>query len=210
MRRHFPLLLVSLWLAAAWIGIGLLSAYDGAPGGVAGVPGHWPSKSKLPHPSGRPTLIMFVHPKCPCTRASIGELAVLMTHCQGRVTASVVFLRPKGSGEDWPHTGLWRSAEAIPGVTARADEGGNEAASFKVTTSGHVVLYDLHGKLLFSGGITSSRGHYGDNAGLSAIVDLLNHGAAAMPETPVFGCSLLDPKSECSAKDPLCKRRLRL
>jgi hypothetical protein len=129
---------------------------------------------------------------------------VLMTHCQNRVKCCVVFYQPAGSGEDWPRTDLWRSAEAIPGVTVRADEAGAEARSFQVTTSGRVVLYDVDGKLLFSGGITSSRGHYGDNAGRSAVTQLLHHEVANTPETPVFGCSLLDPKQECTAKDALC------
>jgi len=82
-------------------------------------------------------------------------------------------------------------------VIVRADQEGNEARCFQVTTSGHVVLYDVHGKLLFSGGITVSRGHSGDNDGRSAIMKLLNHEMVAVPETPVFGCSLLNPKPEC-------------
>jgi hypothetical protein len=100
---------------------------------------------------------------------------------------------------------LWRSAEAIPGVTVRADQDGNEARCFQAKTSGHVALYDVHGKLLFSGGITSSRGHSGDNAGRSAIMKLLKH-EMAVGETPVFGCSLLSPEPERSAKKTVCTR----
>jgi len=72
-----------------------------------------------------------------------------------------------------------------------------------VTTSGHVVLYDADGKLVFNGGITSSRGHSGDNAGRAAITKLVHHESAAVPEAPVFGCSLLDPKQECGPQDTL-------
>jgi len=56
---------------------------------------------------------MFAQPWCPCTRASIGELAVLMTHCQNWINARVIFYQRMGTGEDWPHTDLWRTAEAI-------------------------------------------------------------------------------------------------
>ena len=131
---------------------------------------------------------------------------VLMTHCQNQVKARVIFFRPKGSGADWLNTDLWRSAEAIPGVNVRADENGDEAARFHVTTSGHVVLYDVHGKLLFSGGITCARGHSGDNAGRSDLMLLLHHESPAETETPVFGCSLLNPKNGCNAKDILSTR----
>jgi hypothetical protein len=206
MKKYFPLLLTSVWLATVCAGVGALWAYDYTPGGDAGVPGSWPSKSKIHPDANQPTLIMFAHPKCPCTRASIGELMVLMTHCLNQVDARVVFFRPKGSGADWLNTDLWRSAEAIPGVTVQADEDGVEAARFHVTTSGHVVLFDAHGKLLFSGGITLARGHSGDNAGRSDLMQLLHHELAAETETPVFGCSLLNPKSDCNAKDILSKR----
>jgi hypothetical protein len=204
MKKYFSWLLASIWLAAVSSGTGGLWVYEHTPGGAAGVPDNWPSQSKFPRAMGQPTLILFAHPKCPCTRASIGELMVLMTHCQNRVDATVVFFRPKGSGEDWLRTDLWRSAEAIPGVRVRADQDGDEVRRFQVTTSGHVVLYDVDGKLLFSGGITSARGHYGDNAGCSAIMALLNHNTADVSKTPVFGCPLLNPESECSAKDTVC------
>jgi hypothetical protein len=115
-------------------------------------------------------------------------------------------LYPKGSSDNWLHTDLWRSAESIPGVIVQADEDGNEAANFQATTSGQVVLYDAGGKLLFRGGITSSRGHYGDNTGLSAILKLLNNEPASTHETPVFGCSLIDPKSNYSPGSTACSR----
>ena len=201
MKKYFPWLLTSVWLAVVGAGVGALWAYDYVPGKDINVPSHWPSQSRIPHDPDQPTLMLFAHPKCPCTRASIGELTVLMTHCQNRVKACVVFFRPQGSGADWLNTDLWRSAEAIPGVVVRADEAGNEARCFRVTTSGHVVLYGADGRLLFSGGITSSRGHSGENAGRSAITQLLHHELAAETETPVYGCSLLDPEKECIPKD---------
>jgi hypothetical protein len=71
------------------------------------------------------------------------------------------------------------------------DQGGVEARRFDVEGSGHVLLYAPSGKLLFSGGITPSRGHEGDNAGRSAIVSLILRGHAPVDHTPVFGCSLL-------------------
>ena len=120
-----------------------------------------------------------------------------MAHSQGRLTAYVLFVKPAGFSDEWETTDLWQSAASIPGVTVVIDEEGAEANRFHAATSGQTVLYDAGGRLLFSGGITASRGHYGDNAGQSAIVSLVNSGAADLTETSVFGCPLFDPSSEC-------------
>ena len=77
------------------------------------------------------------------------------------------------------------------------DDEGAEANRFHAATSGQTLLYDAAGLLLFSGGITGSRGHSGDNAGQAAIVSLVNSRAADLTETSVFGCPLFDPNSEC-------------
>jgi hypothetical protein len=120
-----------------------------------------------------------------------------MAHAQGRLTAYVLFLKPAGFSEDWGKTDLWQSAASIPGVNVRIDEGGAEARLFNSSTSGQTILYDAAGRLLFSGGITGSRGHSGDNEGRSAITSLVNKGAADRTETFVFGCPLFDKNSEC-------------
>jgi hypothetical protein len=73
------------------------------------------------------------------------------------------------------------------------DEGGVEARGFAARASGDVLLYSPAGKLLFQGGITGSRGHEGDNYGLSRLADLLAVPAAesAIPVTSrIFGCEL--------------------
>jgi hypothetical protein len=205
MKKRPPLLFAFIWLAAVVCGLGILLVHGYTPGKDAGsAPQNWPAKS--PRNTSRPKLVMFAHPKCPCTRASIGELAVLMTQCQGLVDAEVVFLRPKGAGEDWVHTDLWRSAAAIPGVGVRSDEGGREASAFRATTSGHVVLYDAKGGLLFSGGITGGRGHAGDNSGRTAILELLHHRPAPESRTPTFGCSLTSPAATPLQLETACMR----
>lgn len=137
---------------------------------------------------------MALHPACPCSRASVEELDRLLAHAQGLVTANVLFFKPRDVPDGWEQTDLWRKAASIPGVRVVRDDEGAEAERFRAVTSGQVVLYSAAGELLFSGGITPSRGHEGDNAGLSAVTALLTGaGAGALAETPVFGCSLRDP-----------------
>lgn len=185
------------WLSAVCLGLGLLGGYENAPGVAAASPRLWPMQSRIQPARDHATLVMLAHPHCPCTRASIGELASIMAHGQGRLTAYVLFLKPDGFGDRWEQTELWQNASRIPGVTVILDGDGAEAHLFHAATSGQTVLYDAQGRLLFSGGITGSRGHSGDNAGRSAIISLVNAGLPDRTETFVFGCPLFNPNSEC-------------
>jgi len=119
-----------------------------------------------------------------------------MARLQNRVAATVVFVRPNGVPEKWEVTDLWHDAEQIPGVTAMNDPGGKEAALFGALASGQTMLYDAKGNLRFSGGITASRGHSGDNAGRGTIFELVSTGKSRMSETPVFGCYLRNHESK--------------
>lgn len=187
---------ITSWLLAIGAGLSVLWGYENTPGGAAKPPRQWPVDSRIRLERDRATLVMIAHPQCPCTRASIGELASLMAHSQGRLNAYVLFIKPTGFSDDWEKTDLWRSARSIPGVEAFIDNGGAEARRFNALTSGQALLYGVDGRLLFSGGMTGSRGHSGDNAGRSAIASLVNTGAAERDETFVFGCPLFD-NSEC-------------
>ncbi len=186
-----------LWLSATGVGIGLLWDYENTPGSAAAAPARWPAGSRLQRSAEGATLVLLAHPHCPCTRASIGELSRLMAQAQGRVTAYVLFVKPPGFAVEWEKTDLWSSASAIPGVNVVRDDEGVEAQRFRAATSGQVALYDGGGRLLFSGGITSARGHAGDNAGRTAIVSLLTTDEPAQRETPVFGCPLFAQGAEC-------------
>jgi hypothetical protein len=185
------------WLSLVGIGLWFLWGYENTPGISAEAPRQWPADSRIQPSQDHATLVMLAHPHCPCTRASIGELASIMAHSQGRLSAYVLFIRPEGFSDDWEETDLWQSTSNIPGVKAILDGDGREARLFHAATSGQTVLYDPHGRLLFSGGITGSRGHFGDNAGQAAIVSFLNAEVPNRTETSVFGCPLFDPQSEC-------------
>ncbi len=188
-------MLCSLWLLASGAGAWALLKYESTPTGAAPAPSQWPAQSRIAREPGRPTLLMFAHPHCPCTRASIEELNRLMTRCQGRVNAQVFFIQPKDMPLEWTDTALRKSASAIPGVHVQLDPDGQEAQRFGAESSGYSVLYGANGKLLFSGGITVGRGHAGDNAGENVVVALLNGQPAKLNHTDVFGCSLYN---ECT------------
>jgi hypothetical protein len=104
-------------------------------------------------------------------------------------------VKPAGFGPGWEQTDLWRAAAALPGVTVLRDDEGIEARRFGVETSGQTLLYDRRGTLVFSGGITGSRGHAGDNAGEAALIDRLVRSTADHGSSNVFGCPLLSHSS---------------
>ena len=152
----------------------------------------FPPGSAVQLASDKLTLVLFAHPRCPCTQASLHELDGILAETQNRtVSVTVVFTIPDGVPDGWEQGDLWNSATTIPGLRVIRDQGGQEAHRFDVAGSGHVLLYAPSGKLLFSGGITGSRGHEGDNEGHSAVVSFILNGHAPVSDTPVFGCSLL-------------------
>lgn len=192
--------IMTLWVLVVGAGTIFLWGYENAPGAKSSpVPAAFPAGSGIPRDGARPTLLMFAHPHCPCTRASLAELSRLMTVARGRVAVHVLFIKPAGAGGEWVEGDLWAGAAAIPGVRVAADEGGREAARFGAGTSGLTLLYGADGRLLFSGGITAARGHEGDNAGRDALAGLLTDDKGEVSETPVFGCQLFD--SECQGAE---------
>lgn len=195
-----------LWVAVAGMGLRTLWSYALTPGDEGHPPSQWPAESRLPRVNGLPTLVVVAHPQCPCSRATVAELARLMAHVAGRVTAHVIFLRPPGFDQDWVESDLWRQSKAIPGINVWTDDRGIEAQRFGTATSGHTLLYDATGRLKFSGGITGARGHAGDNDGERAVTALLLHEITRVNSTPVFGCSLVDPASSCTKGGASCPK----
>jgi len=192
-RNRWLFVLAVLWIGAVLAGLCVLSNYAGTPGSAGNPPKQWPTDTALQlNPHGA-TLVMFVHPHCPCSRASLSELDRMVAHCEGSVTPWIVFYKPADMPPGWEQSDLWRSAAAIPTAHVISDPNGVEAGRFHAFTSGQTVLYDAQGQLLFSGGITGARGHEGDNAGETALEELANHGASGCRESPVFGCPIINP-----------------
>jgi hypothetical protein len=202
MLRRLAYCVPLLWVAAIVGGLFALQAYKSRPGRSGQTPAvftEWDSGSDSQR---RPRLLMFLHPQCPCSRASLHELAEIVARNPGNATVELVFVNPKGAGPEWANTPLRRQAAAIPNVRL-IDDDGKLAHRLGAETSGYVVLYDADGKLLFRGGITRSRGHEGDNTGRQAICALLagNTDAPQGEKTPVYGCPLF---TSGACADPSC------
>jgi hypothetical protein len=195
LKNHIAIaVFVALWIPAVAFGINVLWKYSTTPGRPGTPPVDWPAGAPIQRVAGRSSLVMFAHPQCECSQASVGELAILMAHAPGRLDADVFFYLPANEASTWARTDLWRKASSIPGVRVHEDREALVAQGFGAYTSGQTLLYDAGGRLLFKGGITAFRGHSGDNAGRTAILALLQGVTAPQQNLPVMtavlGCSL--------------------
>lgn len=181
---------IAIWALGLAVGFKQAWEYELTPGVSAAAPAHTLFASLPQSQPGLPVLIVFAHPQCTCTRATIGNLDSLLAHTPCPLNTYVVIVHLPGEPAGWDKTDLWQSARAIPGVHVVLDQNGNLARQFGARTSGQTLLYAANGSLLFRGGITSERGHYGDNDGTDAILAELRHPTGKPAVTPVFGCSI--------------------
>src|SRR5437764_2268163 len=169
-------ILIAAWGICAGFGLAKMITYELTPAPAAAAAPIWPPAATISRDASRPTLVLFLHPRCPCSRATLAELERLVAPCDGQFALRMVFVRPPGTGDDWTQTDLYRTAEKLPHAVVCCDADGVEAAAFGAKTSGQALLYAADGRLLFQGGLTPSRGHEGDNAGRTAITSLISSG----------------------------------
>lgn len=185
---------IVFWIAIVSVGFERLWRYSATPGPEASPATMWPT-SGFAYDTERPTLVMFLHPECGCSPASLEELARLVAKAPSRFSVRVLFGDPMAGSAPLPDNPLWRTAAAIPGVTPVHDPGGREAIKFDARVSGQTFLYDWAGRLAFSGGMTGRRGHAGANDGEDALFAFITQGSSPITRTPVFGC-LLERRAE--------------
>ena len=183
---------IGVWSAIVVLGVLSVADRDSRPGATGSAPRAWPAHSTLVRSRERSNVLLFAHPHCPCTRASLRELEQVVSRAGERASVQVVLCVPDGAPLDFARTDLWQLAEAIPGVHVSAHAASDEARRFEVRTSGEVLAFDADGQLRFQGGITGSRGHEGDNAGRDALIAALQEPRGELRTSPVFGCSLFD------------------
>jgi hypothetical protein len=185
---------VVAWASLIGLGMGWMERYENTPGPVSASARQWPKESRLTLSSDRLTVIVFAHPRCPCTSATLSELAQLLARESARVQATLVSTVPESQLHAWAQTRLLSEAVRVPGLRIETDVDGVEARRFGSTTSGYVVAYSPDGRLRFAGGITAARGEIGDNYGLSALEKAAAVVSADYSTTPVFGCELFHPR----------------
>ncbi len=192
-RSLLPVI-VSIWVVLVGFAFTALLAYHNMPGDRSDHATVWPANNSMKMDTQRANLVVFIHPQCPCSVATLNELARIQSICGVRLNIQVVFYCP--SDMHWEDTSKVRQALAIPNVQITNDVDGKLAERFGALTSGHSFLYSSDGRRIFSGGITPARGHEGENLGRSSIVKYVLEGKITCEKTNVFGCPILDSPSE--------------
>ncbi|MBN9414344.1 hypothetical protein ABS71_22830 [bacterium SCN 62-11] len=170
-------------LLLAFTCLGLASAYlswmlyECTPGRAALPPEHYPGTGALPR------LILFLHPRCPCSRATVDELTQI-----GPLPQLEIVLSQASSA------GALKAQ--FPQAELVSDPEGIERELYHAWTSGQLVGYSADGRLGFCGGITASRGQRGASLGRAHLLAWL-HGQPQQ-QASVFGCPLVNPDEMCS------------
>ncbi|RYZ78399.1 MAG: hypothetical protein EOP04_29790 [Proteobacteria bacterium] len=192
---------IFLWITAVGYGFDKLWTYSALAGSAATAQDSWPTTSQLPSNRDLPTLVMIIHPQCACSRASLQVLKSILPKISGQFHVQLLFYAPSSMPLAWAKSDIWESAEGLPGVHTFLDKDGVEAKLFGASTSGQVLLFGKSGDLLFSGGITASRGHEGESTGSLALIDWVRTGFSLVRSTPVFGCHIFK-NSDTTASMP--------
>jgi len=203
--------LIVLWSTAVAFGFSLLLVHESTPGMANPLPTHWPTDIAVQRCTDRPMLLVFIHPQCPCTMATLKELERLVAEVEMPVQTTLILNCPTDQETAWKQTAIWRRCESISKGSLLVDFGGEMATKFRISTSGHCALYSAAGKLLFQGGITASRGHEGESTGRVAIRAHLSSNGRDIDkmqmksETPVFGCELIQSRKYLATESGCCQ-----
>jgi hypothetical protein len=177
------------WLIATAAGMAWSLAYARAPGDIGTAPPAWPGGEAIGRIAGRPTLVLALHPACVCSQATLEQIDRLAAARPGALDVIVLLAA---------YDALPAEADVIGPALARRrhlrrvdDRGAAIARRFGALTSGHAVLYDEHGRLRFSGGLTRGRGETGDSLPLAFLRDwTAGTRPAGVARFDVFGCAL--------------------
>lgn len=203
-KNQWTILFIALWLGAIGAGLGILADYSATPGLVGQVPTSWPDNAPINRDHLNHTIIVSVHPRCPCTRATLDELEGVLTQSQSTPLVIALIFEPSADNplisereaEEFARTSITKRLQRIPGVQCIADPDSQIAQSFGALTSGHTLIYTPQGKLAFSGGLTPTRAHTGPNTGSLALKEILQGQTPTREFAPVFGCPLCPTESQ--------------
>lgn len=184
------ILAVLAWFLIAVLGLGYLAHYSNVDGGQGNVRMQWPKSVAYLFEPNKHNLLLFVHPRCSCSMATLRELEKLLPSL-GDASVKVAFYRAPDEDDGWIQSRNFDFARGLANVETIIDPSGQLAEIFGANTSGHALLYTPKKSLVFSGGITPERGHEGDSEGGRMIRDFMAlHQTATYPFSKVFGCAL--------------------
>src|ERR1051326_4081838 len=82
-----------IWGAGSAIAYEALLRYESTPGRpVTSAPEDWPAATGLSRIPGKAALVMAAHPECPCSKASLTEIAELLARHPKDLAVYVLFV----------------------------------------------------------------------------------------------------------------------
>ena len=180
------------WIVSIMVSLGILTWYKFTPGEQVEIAGQWPKEASHLQTPGSANLVMFVHPECPCSLASMDELARLLPIIADHIAIKVVFRELTGQyGRQLSEHALWKKAKTLPHVQLLIDPGQKLENSFQAKTSGQTYLFDKEGRKIFQGGLTPLRGHTGETQASSFIKQWSRQQTISRSiSSSVFGCPM--------------------
>jgi len=145
------------WCAMIAGGYALLFRYSFAVGNASPPPPKIPASLASSSPLSKPQLFLTLHPHCPCSGATVRELAKILTRAPDSSDVTVLMFKPAEKSDEWLEGALLRECRRMS-CRIVSDPDGRLASSLGSLTSGRVVLYDAKATLRYHGGITGSRG----------------------------------------------------
>ena len=186
-------LIYTIWALSITAGFLSLIHYALASGKV-GYGTIWPNTTSIELDKKAPTLIMFFHPQCSCSKASVSGLIDIVRNAKNKINVIVVLYKPEEKLDTWiTQSDIWKRLVENK-IKVIIDTNGVESKKFNSATSGQTYLYETNGFAVFSGGVTPARGHEGDSRGKMAILNYVNNHTVITKITAVFGCSLTNPE----------------
>jgi hypothetical protein len=170
--------------------------YEHNPGRIGVTRSEWPADSKLQPSDRNGTLVVFLHPYCPCSQKGLVKLERILAAQSTKPACYFLFSSLEGRSCVETDSENWQTARAIAPDGTQTDFEAREGSRFGATTSGFVVFYDAEGRLRFRGGITSERGGEQSNSFERLLSEAISGSRFPLINTPVFGCPLI----ECSVR----------
>jgi hypothetical protein len=185
-----------LWLLSALAAFSYINRYSTRPGAV----GELPPRSEIQRilsNNDQTSIILFVHPKCVCSDATVDELKDLLSQFEKKQQPQVYvqFYYPADKTPEWAkESDLYKKLSLFKDWHLRLDQAGGQAFAWGAMTSGYAIMVNKQGNVIFNGGLTVTRGHRGENIGKSGLKKAISFYSELSPDTPLqgptFGCSL--------------------
>ena len=176
-----------LWMTLVAVGVVSLRREESTPGPIGRSLAECPPEILGTSGLGRPHIFMAVHPRCPCTVASLEALTEIVAQSPREAVVRLYVFRPERSATDWA-----RPLRQIPGsVEVIDDPGGVLSLRMGLITSGTVSAYDQEARLRFFGGITRGRSQKSSCEGSEAVRAVANRMPPGCSTAPVYGCEII-------------------